>query len=121
MREYRKFDGYDYAELIEAWNLSFPDPYELEDIFDEDEQLFYEERYYLKEFIENFLTAKLLGESGRRSKFTQRAITDLKMYLEELGKCELSYFNPVWKGMLEIEDDFTFLQVVESLIGHMWC
>ncbi len=129
---FSEFDGYDYFELKDAWNLYF-DVELLDDyLFDmkrevsDDSifQLFSSDSYYLMLFIRHFIFYKLFingGKKHRHSKFQKRAISDIRKYLKALSSCQMSYFSNVFKEISEIEDDFSMLQMVLCVLGHMWC
>lgn len=119
------FNGWDYTELSEEWKLYFPDSFtpEFEKLLKGDETPFkYDQDYYLKIFIENFLLYRIMGKStDQYSKFQKKAISDIRKYLQELSRCPVSYFQQLWKTISEIEDDFSMLQIIVCVIGHAWC
>lgn len=51
------------------------------------------------------------------------AATEIRVFVKALfERAEGKYDNaPLWKGLLEMENDYTFLKYTSILIDHMWC
>jgi hypothetical protein len=47
-------------------------------------------------------------------------LNHIRLYLRAMIACEVDCWGPVWDGLLELEDEFTFLQACISLADHMW-
>lgn len=107
---YKKFDGYDFSELYEAWGLYIP-----KDIF--------KDSYYLSEFISNFVVNKLLDQevfNVRHSKFQKRAANDIRIYLAELSKYEPNY-SEIWEVLSKMENDLNMTIMFSRVCGYAWC
>ena len=99
------FDGWDYIELAESWNLYIPTSIGIED------HLFI--KWYLGGLFNNYN-----GQAPTRP--MKKVAKDIRLFLTELAKSEISYMTPMWKGMSEIKDDFTLIQMTIPNIGYMW-
>ena len=105
------YHGWDFAEVADAlgipsdtWNYIDNKPYPIWD---------WDDFIWLKHYIDSLFTHM---ESRPRAKFCK----EVRIFLPELIKQEHTYWTPIWKGLLAIEEDFTFLQAVSCLIDHMW-
>jgi hypothetical protein len=49
--------------------------------------------------------------------------SEIRVFVKALfERAEGKYDNaPLWKGLLEMESDYTFLKYTSILIDHMWC
>ena len=106
--------GIDPSELIDLWGLSFPDPFSEEHF--EDDALEYSDLFYLQEFLSYFVLFRTMTGP---TKFTKKAIRDLKAFLEALSRNE-DYLSPVWKAALQIESDYEFVRFCTTNIKIMW-
>lgn len=95
-----EFKGYDWTELAKCFGL-FENEYE-------DELTLKKTKDYL--VTNHFSNTEYLAKEIRR-------------FLFELYKnCLQSkrYSTPVWKGLLNIEDDFTLIKYTIILLEYMW-
>jgi hypothetical protein len=97
------FNGWDYTELAEAWNLYIP-------VWPMDDKLI---EYYLEGLFRNY-------NGNKPTRPMRKAAKDIRLFLTELSKSKISYQSPMWKGMSEIKDDFTLIQMTIPNIGYMW-
>lgn len=93
-----KFKGYDYAELFEKWGVK------CEDYSNE------------LEAYEEVLMNLPIGDDRKVY------IKDMRQFLEHLvvGAEKYTYKGPIIRGLVEIKDDDTFLQLFACLLPHLW-
>lgn len=137
-----EFKGYDWMELAECWgikverkplnvfttngkedkdlNLSVAEKIEvvkhingmtMKFVVDDEEEVYAEK---IKQHIRKSLT---LGEDGFDNKQIRE---DLNNFLKKLIEEEHGYNTPVYKGILEIEDDYTFATWVCGNLERLW-
>lgn len=97
-----KFQGCDWTELCDFWNIKIP-----KDAYDE------EERKPLIEFIQSHY-------DGYNDKYDEHIIEGCKSYLKALIKNDRCYSTPLWQGLLQIKDNTTFMQYFIWLLPSMW-
>lgn len=105
MEEEKKFKGIDWTELADY--LGYEIDYDLV-------------REY-KPFQE-----WLLNQCLENDVWPDKIINGAKEYLQALydheEKCAMKgYSGPVWKGLLEVENDWTFMDFFVHLLPYMWC
>jgi Ran GTPase-activating protein (RanGAP) involved in mRNA processing and transport len=89
------FKGFDWIELAEYLNINYQELDEVESV----------------EVITNYIT-----------KFKDEMYPVMRRFLEALIKCseEIDNYTPVWKGLFQIEDQFTFNQLFLTNLRGMW-
>ena len=100
MKKGYRFKGWDFSELAECFEINVP-----EDSIDEGVLL-------IQEYLEKHL------EFGS-SKLKENAKV-MRRFLKKLIKEDHSYITSVWAGIVEVEDDFSLIQISIPLIGYMW-
>lgn len=102
----KPFNGYSWTELAERW-----------DIADDDE----DDGKMLVRVQERILAStRALMVRGRDDIGTA---ADVRAFLVVLVEQALKWDGPgatMWKAMLTIEDDWTFLSYAHDLLPHMW-
>lgn len=95
-----KFNGVDWTEIGEYWNL-----------FKEDDDIEEEER---AEKIKNFL--------WNNYKNNREVVNDAREFVQDVIECGKDYFEKVeiFKGLLNIKDDETFVKYFCLLLEYMW-
>ena len=104
-----KFQGWGYEELAEAFEI-------LKDKDNPDDD-------NVVELLQTYITTNLLVPgpgSIEGKKIMSDACDIIRNYIKALLTYEGNYYGPVWKAMLEIEDDFTLLQITHDMIPNMW-
>ncbi len=97
-----QFYGWDFCELCWCWNMPvFNDEQAIEQI-----ELVIEKCYNSKFLIGNKF-------------FPKKAMRDMRKFVESLIPGS-GYYSPVWKGLFEVENDASFLQIFHSLLKHAW-
>lgn len=96
------FKGYDYMELAEALGLQLPH----------------------ESYLINFSDAGWLAgclELVKLEEDTVPVAAVLRRFLRALVEFDKEAFaNPVWLGLIAVEDDYTFMQLFIPLVGRMW-
>lgn len=114
MREF-EFRGWGQEEL--AYALGYPDMYLNEDGYPN-----YEGNSILESNIVEWLKEQFWEQMYNGP--TQEFINVVKNYIAALAKAEggheSKHWGHVWATINEVEDDFTFLQILSDLIGHAW-
>ena len=100
-----KYVGVSWAELGVRFKLITLEQYE-DSSYDEDELL--EE---IKDYISNNT-----GVGDHLYKIRRHLREHLTLLIER----DKSYKQPLWRGLLNIEDEHTFMQMCIPLIGYMW-
>lgn len=95
-----EFHGFDWVELAEHWGIDMTQ--------DEDVIYIRTEHIIEKGMIESW--------DNKQSQIA----TDVRNFLERLSEYG-SYEQPIWKGLLEVEHDWTFLSFAKLLLRNMWC
>lgn len=100
------FEGIDWVELLDHFKIEYSD--------EDDDNVILDK---LTEF---------LCETNTYGEFDPIVVEGCKKFLSALidheKTCALgSYTLPVWKGLLSIENDWTFMQFFTRLISFMWC
>jgi hypothetical protein len=104
---FHRFYGWDYSELLWAWNMpSVDDDIDLEQV---------------REVITKCHEGHYVGFKWKQSFFQRRATRDMRRYIEKLARPECSgWYAPFWRGLVKIRDDRVFLQMLYPVIGHAW-
>ena len=97
------FDGWDYTELADAWNLYIPD-FEFHD------------EYPIIWFLDGVLDNH---NKYNKSFVLSKVANDLRTYLSQLGEGD-DIYNSVWHGMVEILSDHALIIMARKLIQMMW-
>lgn len=94
-----EFKGWDYEELGDCWKL-------------------------FKKFNADIDTDKIIidylrNEGDKKKKIIAR---DIRLFLTRVLSqgINVGYWAPVWRGLLEIKDDYTLIQVTIPLLPYMW-
>lgn len=102
------FYGYDYTELAEKWGIA-PPPEGV------DENIYYLTtiRWHIQEII---------AKVAENKEEVNPKIQDMRDFLKALIKEseEVDYCTPVWKGLLKIEEPYTFCHLFIALLPYMW-
>lgn len=101
------FDGWDFMEFSDAWNIPVPynsagNPYTDADCI----------RWYLQSVMSYF--------DGNPTRVMRKCAKDIRLFTKELGKSEISYISPMWEGMSKIEDDWTLIGVAMRVMDMLW-
>ena len=94
------FKGYDYTELFPVLGLSSTECDGLETEVDEF-------RGCLKRVL------------AKPVKYAD-VIKDIREYTAAMIDADPGYWGPIWRGLTECEDDFTFMQAFYALAEHAW-
>lgn len=91
-----RFKGHDYTELIEYFNLRRCD--------DDDREA---------QWLQAFLNA---------NQEKDEVVAACREYVDSLAEqCEkYCYSGPLWRGLLAVEDDITFIQYFSHLVSMAW-
>ncbi len=68
---------------------------------------------------------KVLGqyEGTKPTRVMMKMANDVRCFAKKLSESEFSYLTPLWKGMSEIEDDWSLLSLITDnspLLASMW-
>ena len=96
------YKGHDYTELFPVLGIVEPQI----DGWGQEEEI---------EAFENALM-DLFVDAGNN----YRTISHVRAYVRAMAEADVGYWKPIWNGIADCEDDFTFLQVCHALAGHMW-
>jgi len=96
------FRGHDYTELFPHLGITYDD-----DDYDGD-------IVALKEKLNSMMGQVYANEDVSEEVFA------IKVYLRAMAETGIDYWAPVWDGLVEVEDDGTFLQACYALADHMW-
>jgi len=103
----RKYNGYDWAEVAQALNI----PYDM----DINSPHFGQEHKHLEIYL-TYLPWHKDSRSLRYAVHQMRTFVDALIIESE----QYDYWSPLWKGLAQIEDDYTFMSACIALVGHMW-
>ena len=70
-----------------------------------------------------FIDAAMRGNDGDGSRVTRKMANDVRCFAKKLSESEISYLTPFWKGLSEIESDWTILNIISGngpLLAYMW-
>lgn len=98
-----KFKGYDFCELIGAWDL----PISENNGMDEKEDL---------KTLREYILSKWNWETATLDPVVKK---DMVKFLDALVKTELSGYQPVYRAMKKL-DDWEFVEVYLAMLPHMW-
>lgn len=101
-----KYKGWDYTELFPV--LGIP-----ESAADSD----FAELWFRVALSE--IRSAMLHEDGSPDEHEHK-MAEIRKFLQAMIDGEYDYWGPIWNGMLDCEDDETFLQACIALAGHMW-
>lgn len=101
------FDGWDFMEFSDAWNI--PVPYD--SIGD---------RYTDADCIVWYLQSTMYNYHGESTRVMRKCAKDIRLFTKELGKSKMSYMSPMWEGMSKIEDDWTIISVAIRVMNMLW-
>lgn len=139
------FSGYSWTELAECWNITVkPQPMNVKNVTDEElrELFMVPEKIDIKYRVNNtsmtFTTEdeeEVLAEKLRRhiwsnidltkAEFKDKQMrTDIENFLKALIKESEGefgdYIHPVYKGILKIENDYTFAKWITRNLEDLW-
>ena len=89
-----KYKGYDYTELFPVLGLSAE--------YDDTETELDEFKAALKRVDQ------------------ARVIGNIREYTAAMVDADHGYWSPIWQGLVDCEDDFTFMQAFYALAEHAW-
>lgn len=101
-----EYPGFDWSELGVRFGLITPEQYE-DSSYDEDELL-----EGIKEYISSN-TSPVEDPSPEM-------VRHLKEHLTLLIERDCTYNSPLWRGLLGIENHYTFCNMCIPLIEYMW-
>ena len=108
-----QFQGVDFMELAEKWqipehpHLKFPDDYDTVSEYSQP----------LQHFLEHLITeSHMTGDEQPLRKYAE----DVRYYLFLLSIKDKGYYGPMWRGMSKITDDYSLLRIAIPLIPYMW-
>lgn len=115
------FDGYDYTELFDAYGLELCPEEEIakenpEDLTD----------YYAKAIQDYLEWVAMISMGGSRCagpgpmRILSETAFELRCFLVALSEDGMSYHGPLWRGLSEVEDDWSLLQIAVILVPCMW-
>ncbi len=131
-RELLVTNPWDYTHLAKVWGVPLLSDHpklwsEHNEVFGADSDLDKLDVTFIEQYLEkvlNYHYKNCMGKDACSSgcKLSQVA-DDLRLYLKNLGKSDISYWSSVWIGISKIEKggEETLLMACKSLIGHMWC
>lgn len=93
-----KFKGWDWTELGTAWNL-----------FDLDNDIKVKD-------AANLIKKYILDNYDKNDTI----IEDMKLFLQEIVDSDTLYEIPLFRGLLEIENDEVFVKYYCNLLEYMW-
>lgn len=99
------FDGWDFMEFSEAWNIpvpynSFGGPYTDADC--------------IKWYLESVL------RYDKETRPMKKCAKDIRIFTDKLSRSKYDYKSPMWVGMSKIENDWTIIKVAIALMDMMW-
>jgi len=114
------FVGFDWTELLSAWNVYQPKDFYVPD---PEKKYGFHPTCYEIDPIKWYLRSVMKQYNGNKpSRPMQKCAKDLRIFLRLLGDPEQSntYSAPMWIGMSKIENDWTLLSFSYDLIDCMW-
>lgn len=114
------FCGWDWSELLKAWNIYQPEDFYIPD---PDNKYGFHPTCYeidpIKWYI-NKVMRRYTGDVPTRP--MKKCAKDLRIFLSMLGdkKKSHTYSGPMWLGMSKIKDDWTLLSHTLDNIESMW-
>ena len=100
MTEYN-FKGHDYTELFPYLGITCDDDYDGDLVA-------------LKRKLTRMM-GRVYGDHD-----VSEEVLAIKMYLKAMVDAGIDYWGPIWEGMIEVEDDYTFISACRSLADRMW-
>jgi hypothetical protein len=93
------YRGYDYSELFGY--LGIADSDDAESLFEES-------------------LSSILDDAGNRR--GKKDVREIRRFIAALADAaeKWCHWAPVWRGVAAVEDDYTFMQAVYALRGHLW-
>lgn len=98
------FKGWDWCELSRCFDL---------ELMDENEYDMKTLQAFLIEYSRRMF-------AGNPKEETDLVVTKCKEFLSKIAEFEHDFGSPVWKGLLEVKDDDTFLSFFIDLLPRMW-
>jgi hypothetical protein len=111
-----QFDGYDYTELAEKWQIPIPD-----NIWEkEDGSPFSEAHHYIVEYLRRF--CKFNGKNNEASRVTRKITKDIREFCKALSEFwgEENDEGLLWEAISKMKDDFTVLRMFTPLVPYAW-
>lgn len=107
-----KFDGFDFSELIDAYELAVSD-----NDFSEGASAL---QSHLRALARCTLHEEQTDTAGNS---VPAQVKMARRYVRELANgpyaC-MSVITPLWHGLYSVQDDFSFLQMFEPLVPYAW-
>jgi hypothetical protein len=94
------FEGCDWTELAEYFGVDSSDEESIKVI---DEKLI-----------------EIVSDIHGMSLKAHPDVTKIREFVTEIERRDSTYKKPIWKGLLKIREDGTFIKFVSLLYGEMW-
>lgn len=108
------FDGWDFMELADAWNIHVPDDCWIPGYEGWHPEI--SDSGVISIYLEGVM--KKYG-GGEPTRVMKKCAKDIRIYCELLSK-GISCDAPLWGGMAQIECDWTIIRYTIDLVGSMW-
>lgn len=99
----KQFKGWDWTEFAYYWKLA--PSQKLKKMHDVE----------IEKLIDDYLVSGLIDNKKRSKKI----VKDVKLFLTKLASTK-EYSAPLWRGLINVKDDFTFIQITRQLLTSMW-
>ena len=100
------FDGWDFMELAEAWNIHVP--YDSMGVITDADGIV----MYLESVMKSY-------DGNESTRCMKKCAKDIRIFCIGLSK-GWGYDGPLYKGLSEITDDWTIISYAMKLMGNMW-
>ena len=109
------FDGFDFTELADAWNVCAFDKDQISDNVEDWRHSIDSDsiKFYLRNVLKGY-------DGGDPSFVMRKTAKDIRIFATELADCDFHHHGPLWKGLASIEDDFTVISMTIPLVAYMW-
>ncbi|MFW6016829.1 MAG: hypothetical protein ACOCRK_10360 [bacterium] len=106
-----RLKGWDYTELLKKFNQIEFEGVDYGSLAVEDVCSYNQ--------VLHFLQDNWLDDNYKPNK---KVVNVVKEYLRKMSRDEdkADHYDAVWQGMLNIKDDYVFMQFVFALLSHMW-
>lgn len=112
MKPYFPYDGWDWVELCKAFNIPC---YDVSELLGMD----YDESLWLKCYLQSVMRHCQPWEGGKNF-VLHRTAFEVRTFLKELATDGHTYLGPMWKGMSEIEDDWSLISMFVQICDSAW-
>lgn len=107
-----EFKGWDWTELVPVFGL--------EAEFEKSENVPASASLAAEVEFGERLANEIRSYILRPEEEVKEIIIHLRAFLQKIIDCELGYDIPFWQGILNVEDDHTFLQIYAHNVTSMW-